>query len=82
MSALSGHLYKGVHKMCLQDFKYDFKYARKRGSIKEYIARNGGYNGVISLHGSLSGFLEAMKKAGYSRSWVYDVKKEFKNHGY
>jgi hypothetical protein len=68
--------------MCLQDFKYDFKYARKRGSIKEYIARNGGYNGVISLHGSLKNFLEAMKKAGYSRSWVSKVKKKFKEQSY
>lgn len=68
--------------MCLQNIKYDFKYARKRGSIKEYIARHGGYNGVISLHGSLKNFLEDMKKAGYSRTWVYLTKKEFKKHGY
>lgn len=62
--------------------KYDFKYAKKRGSIKSYIARHGGYSGVINLHGSLKQFCDAMLNAGYSRSWVYDIKKEFKKQGY
>lgn len=68
--------------MQLQDLKYDFKYGKKRGSIKEYIARNGGYTGVIDLHGSLKKFLDDMKDAGYSRTWVYLIKKEFKRNGY
>lgn len=68
--------------MGLQDIKYDFKYGKKRGSIKDYIAMNGGYTGVIELHGSVSNFCESMKNAGYSRSWISEVRKEFKTKGY
>lgn len=66
----------------LIDIKYDFKYSRKRGAVALFILSNGGFVGIIKKFGSLTSFLEEMKKAGFERSYIYRVKKKFKKEGY
>ena len=66
----------------LFNIRKDFKESHKKGSLKQFILDNGGYQGIIDEFGNAIAFLNEMKKAGYSRSYLYVVKKELKYKGY
>ena len=62
-----------VHRVCLL---YTSDAADERSSVDL------GGRRIIKKFGSLTSFLEEMKKAGFERSYIYRVKKKFKKEGY
>lgn len=68
----------------IKKIRIEFENKNMRGSLAHYLELNGGITGATDKFKTITGFISALEKAGYSRQYIRDLKIKWKvyTHGY